>query len=212
VDWKQRTISFIHNAASVTLEAGKPSKRAIKGQFGDRLLNSVQVNKLFKKSNRFSGGPQRYTQCHSENREAEYDRCEKLKAEFPDVFPQDLPAHLPPDRGAPFKIETLPGATPVNRPIYRLSPTELDELRRTLDNLLAKGFIRPSTSPWGAPVLFAPKKDGGLRFCIDYRGLNKQTVKNAYPLPRADDLINQLNGAKFFSKIDLRSGLLADSY
>jgi hypothetical protein len=82
----------------------------------------------------------------------------------------------------------------------------LEELRRTLDDLLAKGFIRPSNSPWGAPVLFAPKKDGGLRFCIDYRGPNKQTVKNAYPLPRADDLIDQLHGARFFSKIDLRSG------
>ncbi|GAQ92573.1 hypothetical protein KFL_010580010, partial [Klebsormidium nitens] len=105
----------------------------------------------------------------------------------------------------PFRIETQPGATPVNRPIYRLSPSELEELRRTPDDLLAKGFIRPSNSPWGAPVLFAPKKDGGLRFCIDYRGLNKQTVKNAYPLPRADDLIDQLHDAKFFSKIDLRS-------
>jgi hypothetical protein len=106
----------------------------------------------------------------------------------------------------PFKIETEPGATPVNRPIYRLSPSELEELRRTLDDLLVKGFIHPSNSPWGAPVLFAPKKDGGLRFCIDYRGLNKQTIKNAYPLPRADDLIDQLHGARFFSKIDLRFG------
>ncbi|GAQ92139.1 putative retrotransposon protein [Klebsormidium nitens] len=121
-------------------------------------------------------------------------------------FPQDLPGTLPPDRGMLFHIETLPGASPVNRPIYRLSPSELEELRRTLDDLLAKGFIRPSNSPWGAPVLFAPKKDRGLRFCIDYRRLNKQTVKNAYPLPRADDLIDQLHGAKFFSKIDMRSG------
>jgi hypothetical protein len=95
----------------------------------------------------------------------------------------------------PFKIETKSGATPVNRPIYRLSPSELKELRCTLDNLLAKGFFRPSSSPWRAPVLFAPKKDGGLRFCIDIRELNKQTVKNAYPLPRADDLIDHLQGA-----------------
>jgi hypothetical protein len=136
----------------------------------------------------------------------ESERCEKLKSEFPDILPQDLPSELPPDRGMPFKIETEPGATPVNRPIYRLSPSELEELRRTLDDLLAKGFIRPSNSPWGAPVLFAPKKDGGLRFCIDYRGLNKQTIKNAYPLPRADDLIDQLQGAEYFSKIDLCSG------
>jgi hypothetical protein len=206
VDWKRRTISFIHNATPVTLEAGKPSKRALKSQFGDRLMNSVQVNKLLKKKQPIFQVVPNVRPNATENRAEEYQRCETLKAEFPDVFPQDLPSQLPPDRGAPFKIETLPGATPVNRPIYRLSPTELDELRRTLDDLLAKGFIRPSTSPWGAPVLFAPKKDGGLRFCIDYRGLNKQTVKNAYPLPRADDLIDQLNGAKFFSKIDLRSG------
>jgi hypothetical protein len=107
----------------------------------------------------------------------------------------------------PFKIETEPGATSVNRPIYRMSPSELEELRRTFDDLLAKGFIRPSNFPWGAPVFFAPKKDGGLRFCIDYWGfLNKQIAKNAYPLPRADDLIFQLPGAKFFITNDLRSG------
>ncbi|GAQ91965.1 hypothetical protein KFL_008930010, partial [Klebsormidium nitens] len=105
----------------------------------------------------------------------EAERCDTLRKEYADVFPEDLPSELPPDRGMLFKIELLPGATPVNRPIYRLSPAELEELRRTLDDLLAKGFIRPSSSPWGAPVLFAPKKDGGLRFCIDYRGLNKQT-------------------------------------
>ncbi|GAQ89949.1 hypothetical protein KFL_005810010, partial [Klebsormidium nitens] len=118
---------------------------------------------------------------------------------------KDLPAHLPPDRGMPFHIETLPGTTPVNRPIYRLSPTELDELRRTLDDLLAKGFIRPSSSPWGAPVLFAPKKDGGLRFCIDYRGLNKRTVKNAYPLPHEHErllreVFTRLRAHKLYAK------------
>jgi hypothetical protein len=143
---------------------------------------------------------------HAAHQAPESEKCDKLKAEFSDIFPQDLPAHLPPDRGMPFKIETEPGATPVNRSIYRLSPSELKELRRTLDDLLAKGFIRPSNSPWGAPVLFAPKKDGGLQFCIDYRGLNKQIVRNAYPLPHADDLIDQLQGAQYFSKIDLRSG------
>ncbi|GAQ89856.1 putative retrotransposon protein [Klebsormidium nitens] len=137
---------------------------------------------------------------------SEFARGLNIALRSDDSLEPDLPGNLPPDRGMPFRIETQPGATPVNRPIYRLSPSELEELRRTLDDLLAKGFIRPSNSPWGAPVLFAPKKDGGLRFCIDYRGLNKQTVKNAYPLPRADDLIDQLHGAKFFSKIDLRSG------
>jgi hypothetical protein len=205
VDWRWRTIAFVHEARLVTLQAGWPSKKALHAQFGDHLLNSVQVNKILRKNQPiFQVVPNvtpNVTQSASES-----ERCDKLKSEFLDIIPQDLLAHLPPDRGMPFKIETEPGATPVNRPIYRLSPSELEELRRTLDDLLAKGFIRPSSSPWGAPVLFAPKKDGGLRFCIDYRGLNKQTVKNAYPLPRADDLIDQLQGAKYFSKIDLRSG------
>lgn len=106
----------------------------------------------------------------------------------------------------PFKIELLPGSIPVSRPIYRLSSRELEELRNTLDDLIIKGFIRPSSPPRGAPVLFAPKKNGGLQSCIDYRGLNKQTVRNAYPPPHADDLIDQLQGSRYFTKIDLRLG------
>jgi hypothetical protein len=206
VDWRRRTVSFVHNARPVTLEAGRPSKRVLKRAYGDRLLNSVQVNKpLRKKQPVFQVVPSTVLNI-SESQAEELERCEKVKSEFSDIFPQDLPAHLPPDRGMHFRIETAPGATPVNRPIYRLSPSELEELRRTLDDLLAKDFIRPSNSPWGALVLFAPKKDGGLRFCINYRGLNKQAVKNAYPLPRVDDLIDQLHGARFFSEIDLCSG------
>ena len=87
-----------------------------------------------------------------------------------------------------------------------MAPAELKELKEQLTDLLEKGFIRPSTSPWGAPVLFVRKKDGSLRMCIDYRQLNKVTIKNRYPLPRIDDLFDQLQGAKCFSKIDLRSG------
>ena len=87
-----------------------------------------------------------------------------------------------------------------------MAPAELKELQSQLQELLDKGFIRPSHSPWGAPVLFVKKKDGSFRMCIDYRELNKVTVKNKYPLPRIDDLFDQLKGAKVFSKIDLRSG------
>jgi hypothetical protein len=205
-NWIKRTISFVYAGRPVTLEAGRPSKRALKSQFGDRVLNSVEVKRLIRKKRPIFQAILNLNGEVSVNSAPESERCKELQREFSDVFPQDLPGQLPPDRGEPFKIETEPGATPVNRSIYRLSPSELEELRRTLDDLLQKGFIRPSNSPWGAPVLFAPKKDGGLRFCIDYRGLNKQTVKNAYPLPRADDLIDQLQGAQFFSKIDLRSG------
>ncbi|KAI3708785.1 hypothetical protein L2E82_38236 [Cichorium intybus] len=125
--------------------------------------------------------------------------------EFPDVFPDELPG-LPPDRQVEFTIELIPGATPVSRAPYRLAPSEMVELRKQLEELLDRGFIRPSTSPWGAPILFVKKKDGSMRMCIDYRELNKITVKNKYPLPRIDDLFDQLQGASYFSKIDLRSG------
>ena len=100
----------------------------------------------------------------------------------------------------------IPGTQPVSKAPYRMAPTELKELKVQLQELLDKKFIRPSTSPWGAPVLFAKKKDGSLRLCIDYRELNKVIVKNKYPLPRIDDLFDQLQGAQVFSKVDLRSG------
>ncbi|KAJ0790046.1 putative nucleotidyltransferase, Ribonuclease H [Helianthus annuus] len=126
-------------------------------------------------------------------------------SEYPEVFPEDLPG-LPLDRQVEFRIDIIPGAAPIARAPYRLAPTEMKELRTQLDELLAKGFIKPSSSPWGAPVLFVKKKDGSMRLCIDYRELNKVTIKNRYPLPRIDDLFDQLQGASYFSKIDLRSG------
>ncbi|GJU70885.1 putative nucleotidyltransferase, ribonuclease H [Tanacetum coccineum] len=108
--------------------------------------------------------------------------------------------------GIEFRIELIPGATPVAKSPYRLAPSELEELSGQLKELQDKGFIRPSSSPWGASVLFVKKKDGSFRMCIDYKELNKLTVKNRYPLPRIDDLFDQLQGSQFFSKIDLRSG------
>ncbi|GJZ60076.1 putative reverse transcriptase domain-containing protein [Tanacetum coccineum] len=125
--------------------------------------------------------------------------------EFPGVFPEDLTG-LPPSREVEFCIDLIPGAMPVAKSPYRLAPTEMQELSNQLKELQEKGFIRPSSSPWGAPVLFVKKKDGSFRMCIDYRELNKLTVKNRYPLPRIDDLFDQLQGSRYFSKIDLRSG------
>ena len=125
---------------------------------------------------------------------------------FADVFPADLPEELPPRRDVDHRIELEPGTTPPSRPTYRLSPTELDELKKQLADLTKHGFIQPSKSPFGAPVLFVKKKEGELRMCVDYRALNKITVKNRYPLPRIDELMDRLHGAKYFSKIDLRSG------
>lgn len=121
------------------------------------------------------------------------------------MFPDELPG-MPPQREIDFTIELLPGTAPVAIAPYRMAPAELRELKAQLQDLLDKGFIRPSFSPWGAPVLFVKKKDGSLRLCIDYRQLNQATVKNRYPLPRIDDLFDQLQSARVFSRIDLRSG------
>ncbi|GJY26366.1 putative reverse transcriptase domain-containing protein [Tanacetum coccineum] len=125
--------------------------------------------------------------------------------EFPKVFPEDLP-RLPPTRQVEFHIDLVPGAAPVARAPYRLAPAEMQELSTQLQELSDRGFIRPSSSPWGASVLFVKKKDGSFQMCIDYRELNKFTVKNRYPLPRIDDLFDQLQGSRVYSKIDLRSG------
>ena len=125
--------------------------------------------------------------------------------DFSDVFPDELPG-LPQVREMDFQIEVLPGTAPLSKAPYRMAPAELSELKSQLQGLLDLGFIRPSVSPWGAPVLFVRKKDGSMRLCIDYRELNRVTVKNKYPLPRIDDLFDQLRGATIFSKIDLRSG------
>ena len=126
-------------------------------------------------------------------------------SDFSDVFPKELPG-LPPQREIEFAIDVVPGATPAPITPYRMAPLELKELKLQLQELLDKGFIRPSVSPWGAPVLFVKKKDGTLWLCVDYRQLNKLTVKNKYPLPKIEDLFDQLKGASIFSKIDLRSG------
>ncbi|KAM0006733.1 putative nucleotidyltransferase, Ribonuclease H [Helianthus debilis subsp. tardiflorus] len=126
-------------------------------------------------------------------------------SEYPDVFPEELPG-LPPDREVEFRIHLIPGTTPIAKSPYRLAPTKMLELKKQLDELLGKGFIQPSSSPWGALILFVKKKDGSMRMCIDYRELNKVTIKNRYPLPRIDDLFDQFQGARYFSKIDLRSG------
>ena len=111
--------------------------------------------------------------------------------EFPDVFPEDLPG-LPPDREVEFTIDIIPGTAPISKAPYRMAPAEMKELKTQLQDLLDKGFIRPSVSPWGAPVLFVKKKDGSMRLCVDYRELNKATIKNRYPLPQIDDLFDQL--------------------
>ena len=125
--------------------------------------------------------------------------------EFLDVFPYDI-AGLPPKKEVEFTIDLIPRTEPISIPPYRMAPTDLRELKAQLEELLIKGFIRPSISPWGAPVIFLKNKDGSLRLCIDYIQLNRATIRNQYPLPRIDELFDQLQGSRVYSKIDLRSG------
>ncbi|WVZ63482.1 LOW QUALITY PROTEIN: hypothetical protein U9M48_013109 [Paspalum notatum var. saurae] len=130
----------------------------------------------------------------------------RIVCDYPDVFPDELPG-MPPDRDIEFLIELLRGTAPIAMRQYRMAPIEHEEVKKNIDELLAKGYIRPSSSPWAFPVLLVEKKDTDVkRMCVDYRALNKVTIKNKYPLPRIDDLFDQLQGACVFSKIDLRSG------
>ena len=129
----------------------------------------------------------------------------RVVCEFVDVFPDELPG-LPPRRVVDFGIELHLGISPISITPHRMAPVELQELRVQLQELLDKGFMRPSTSPWGAPVLTGKKKGKTLRLCIDYRQLNKVMIHNRYPLPRIDDLFDQLRGARVYFKIDLRTG------
>ena len=129
----------------------------------------------------------------------------RVVCDYVDVFPDELPG-LPSQRVVDFGIELHPGISPISMTPHRMTLVELQELRVQLHELLDKGFIRPSTSPWGASFLFAKKKGKTLRMCIDYRQLNRVMIKNRYPLPRIDDLFDQLRGARVYSKIDLRTG------
>jgi hypothetical protein len=152
-------------------------------------------------------GPRKgsYHQVTAHIEETEPSEVINVVLEFLDVFPEEL-LGMPHERKVEFAIELIPGIAPISKRAYRVSGPELVELKKQIDKLLEKGYIRPSTSPWAAPVRFVEKKDGMKRMCIDYRALNEVTVKNKYPLPRIEDLFDQLRGASVFSKIDLRSG------
>jgi hypothetical protein len=130
---------------------------------------------------------------------------QRLISKYQNVLPEEHPG-MPPPRQVELKIELEEGAKPLSKPVYKLSPAEQDDLKAQIESLLEKGLIRPSLSPWKAPVLFAPEKDGGLRMCLDYRALNKLTVKDKFPIPRVDELFDRLGGATHYSSSDLRSG------
>ena len=171
----------------------------IRIEIAPSLINAMTASKMLRK------GCQGYLEFVVDRRQ-EGTRLEDIPIvkEFPDVFPDDI-SGLPPDREVEFTIDLIPGTEPISIPPYRMAPAELRELKAQLEELLSKGFIQPSISPWGAPVLFVKKKDGSLRLCIDYRQLNRVTIRNQYPLPRIDELFDQLQGSRVYSKIDLRS-------
>ncbi|GJW68486.1 putative reverse transcriptase domain-containing protein [Tanacetum coccineum] len=173
---------------------------------GDKGVSRLKVISCIKARKYVKRGCHLFLAHVTENKSKE-KRMEDVPVihDFLEVFLEELPG-LPPPRQVEFRIDLVPGAAPVARAPYRLAPSEMKELSVQLQELLEKGFIRPSSSPWGAPVLFVKKKDGSFRMCIDYRELNKLTVKNRYPLPRIDDLFDQLQGSSVYSKIDLRSG------
>lgn len=170
------------------------------------VLSAMQFKRYLKKDQAYLCIVKSNSQDASPTFQVSKPQVQELLSKYQDVFPDELPKELPPSRSVDHKIEIIPGSEPPSRPTYQLSLAEMDELRKQLDDLLQRGFIRPSKSPYGAPVLFVKKKEGDMRMCVDYRALNKQTIKNTYPLPRIDELLDRLHGAKVFSKIDLRSG------
>ncbi|GJX40914.1 putative reverse transcriptase domain-containing protein [Tanacetum coccineum] len=161
---------------------------------GDKGTSRLKVISCIKARKYIERGHQLFV-AHVTEKEPKEKRLEDVPVirDYPEVFPDDLPGLLPP-RQVEFKIELVPGASPVARTPYRLAPSEMKELADQFQELLEKGFIRPSSSPWGAPVLFVKKKDGSFWICINYRELNKLTIKNRYPLPKIDDLFDQLQG------------------
>ena len=174
--------------------------RGIRKEIAPSLINAMTASKMLRK------GCQGYLAFVMDRRqEGTWLEDIPIIKEFPDVFLDDI-SGLARDRAIEFIIELIPGTEPISIPPYRIAPAELKELKAQLEEFLSKGFIRPSTSPWGALVLFVKKKDGSLRLCIDYRQLNWTTIRYQYSLPRIDELFDQLHGSQVYSKIDLRSG------
>lgn len=219
INWQTHTVTIGKRGRKVILQQKRPAQpppspqRSAQDVKSD-LLSAKQMKRLMRKQQgtffvayvREVEDLQAVAESGNQPAQASPSPADPLLQEFRDVFPDDLPRTLPPARDVDHVIELIPGANPPSKPTYPLSYSELDELKQQLADLKLHGFARPSKSPYGAPVLFVRKKDGSMRMCVDYRALNQVTIKNRYPLPRIDELLDRVQGAKVFSKIDLRSG------
>lgn len=209
INWRKGTLRIKHKGTTTLL--AKMDDEVTRRINASLIVSKMEIQKLRKSKERMFLVALDKIKGSLENRKAGDEKFQlnlkKLIEEFQDVLPEgEVKPPFPPDRAIEHEIPTEPGKAPPHKPVYRLSEKELAELKTHLEDLLNRGFITPSTSPYAAPVLFVPKKDGTSRMVIDYRLLNAMTIKNRYPLPRIDELMDRLQGAKVFSKIDLASG------
>lgn len=203
MDFRQRSMCISYRGRKVTIH---PSLEDLGSKDCDGLtISALQLKRAVRKGAELYSVVFTGQEVRDDEPSTPSTSIQQLLTEYSDIF-EELPDGLPPERGVEHDIPLKPGAVPISRPTYRLSESELKELKKQLDELMKKGFIRPSTSPYGAPILFVKKKDGSLRMCIDYRALNQSTVKNSYPLPRIDELLDRLHGANVISNLDLQSG------
>jgi hypothetical protein len=201
VDWRRHELRFVIDGRTVVVDASASPQR--ESSMDTTRISATQLKKVVRRQE-----PVYMVHLCQIGVDADpakgsrfLDAWECMLDEFSDVFPVDQPG-LPQERSVAMEIEVEEGEIPVAKPAFMLSPAEKDELKKQLGLLLEKGLVRPSLSPWSAPVLFAPKKDGGLRMCLDYRALNKLTVVNKCPIPRIDEIFDRLQGAQHFTSLE----------
>ena len=201
-DYVEKTMTFTHEGKEhkIPADAGDWAVPIVSHiSVKKELKNSVSAYLIFARERKESSNSQPLL-SHDENVK------HKFLEKYEDCFTDELPDKLPPERLEDHRIELIPGSSPPNQPPYRVSLSQQEEIMKQVNELMEKGLIRPSTSPYCSPVLLVQKKDGTFRMCIDYRSLNKITIKNRFPIPRIDDILDKLQGASIFSRIDLKSG------